>query len=135
MPSCPPWANLSDVLQGKILYLVVDLTSGNDNGFKKLALLCKRLNTPCIIPKGLFPTLKFCLLSQFAVLVFAHLLFPPLYNTPHKTTSFINSKLKSDTKTSGISRSYILLSACFIWFAWSIKASSCISVVGDSVPS
>jgi len=35
----------------------------------------------------LFPSLEFCLLPQLTMLMFAHLLLPPFYNTTHEVTS------------------------------------------------
>ena len=62
----------------------------------------------------LIPSLMFSFLEKLFVFVLAHFFLTPFYNVPHTLTSLY----------------YFLYS-----FAWSMKASSCISVVRDSVPS
>jgi len=40
--------------------------------------------------RGLLPPLEFCFLPQLTVLMFAHLLLPPFYNTTHSLTLLLS---------------------------------------------
>ncbi len=81
--------------------------------------------------------------EQFLVFMLAHLLFAPLDNASHRLTSLVVDFLCKTVGSKAVTMPFSYpFAACSLLpvsllnsFAWSMKASSCISVVRDSVPS
>jgi hypothetical protein len=87
-------------------------------------------------------SLELHLFSELVVFVLAHFHFAPLFYVSHSSTSLsknsskqTEASIKDTVKIFSIS--YLLPTDCCLLYslAWSIKASSCISMVGDSDPS
>ena len=93
-------------------------------------------------------SLELGLFSELVVFVFAHFFLAPLFYVSHSSTSLSKNSRKQTVDSIQDNREifiFYFLSPipcllptvyCLQYsFAWSIKASSCISMVGDSDPS